>query len=128
MAIVRWDPFRELTTLDREMGRLVDRAFGLEGRGPWSWATGMWAPAVDMYETDKELVVKAELPGLTTQDIDISLTDSTLSIKGEKKSSEEVKEESYYRVERHYGSFQRMIDLPKGVKRTRSRPISRTAF
>ncbi len=70
-----------------------------------------------MYETDNELVITAELPGLTAKDIDISVKDDSLTLKGEKKFAEEVEEEDYYRVERRYGSFERAINLPTEVKR-----------
>lgn len=117
MAIVRWDPVKDLLSLQQEMGRLFDRTFSAEGKSPLGWAAGTWAPAIDMYENDSELVVTAELPGLSAKDIDISLKDNILTLKGEKKFSEEVKEENYYRVERRYGSFQRLIDLPTTVKK-----------
>jgi HSP20 family protein len=74
------------------------------------------APSLDMYEEKDEVVVKSELPGMTKDDIEISLTDSTLTLKGEKKKQEEVKEKDFYRCERQYGSFLRTIDLPAAVK------------
>jgi HSP20 family protein len=74
------------------------------------------APTLDMYEEKNEVVVKAELPGMTKDDIEISLADSTLTLKGEKKKEEEVKEKDFYRCEREYGSFLRTIDLPAEVK------------
>jgi HSP20 family protein len=74
------------------------------------------APAVDMYDEKTEVVVKAEMPGMEKDDIEISLTDSTLTLKGEKKKEEEVKEKDYYRSEREYGSFLRSITLPADVK------------
>ncbi len=116
MAIVRWDPFKDFLSLQRDMGRSFDRSFGWSGIGPAEW-TGEWTPALDVYQTDNEIVVQAELPGLTAKDIDISIKDDTLTLKGHKKSSEEVKEENYYRVERRYGSFERAIALPVEVKR-----------
>ena len=74
------------------------------------------APTLDMYEEKNEVVVKAELPGLTKDDIEISLTDSTLTLKGERKKEEEVKEKDFYRCEREYGSFLRTVDLPAEVQ------------
>lgn len=117
MAIVRWDPFKDFLSLQQDMGRLFERTFGGEGKSLLGWASGAWAPAVDMYETDKEVVMTAELPGLTAKDIDISLKDDTLTLRGEKKFSEEIKEENYYRLERRYGSFKRLVQLPSAVKK-----------
>jgi HSP20 family protein len=76
---------------------------------------GEWAPAVDVIEDDDKVVVKAELPGLTDKDVDISVVDNTLTIKGEKKQEEEKKEKGYHRLERSYGMFQRSIMLPASV-------------
>ena len=105
MAIMRWDPMRELSSLQHDLGRLFERRI-----------TGAWAPAIDMYETDKEVIVDAELPGMTAKDIDVSVRNHTLRLKGERRFSEEVKEENYYRMERAYGSFQRQIELPSEVR------------
>jgi HSP20 family protein len=116
MTIVRWDPFKDFLSLQQDMGKLFDRRFGWSGRGPADWV-GEWTPAIDMYDTDEEIIVQAELPGLTAQDIDISIKDDALTIKGEKKFSEEVRQENYYRVERRYGSFERTIPLPMEVQR-----------
>lgn len=110
----RWDPWRELFSIRDEIDRLFERFFT-----PVEVETRefVWTPSIDMYETEKELVVKAELPGLTTKDVEITLTDDTLSIKGEKKEAEEVKGENYYRKETRYGSFHRSIRLPVPVKK-----------
>jgi HSP20 family protein len=110
----RWDPLRELFSLRNEIDRMFDRFFA-----PIEFGTEelVWTPSIDMYETDKELVVKAELPGLTSKDVDITLTDDTLTIKGEKKEAEEVKSENYYRKETRYGAFHRVIQLPTPVKK-----------
>jgi len=110
----RWDPWRELFSLRDELDRIFDRFLA-----PLEVETRelAWTPSIDMYETDKELVIKAELPGLNSKDIDITLTDDTLTIKGEKKESEEVKGENYYRKESRYGAFHRVIQLPVPVKK-----------
>jgi HSP20 family protein len=76
---------------------------------------GEWAPAVDVYEDENKVVVKAELPGMTDKDIDVNILNNTLTIKGEKKKEEEKKEQSYYRLESSYGVFQRSITLPSHV-------------
>ncbi|MEW6189756.1 MAG: Hsp20/alpha crystallin family protein [Actinomycetota bacterium] len=114
MAIIRWDPFRDFLALQNEIGRLFERTFGLEERP----RLGRWVPAIDMYETDDKLVIKAELPGLKAEDVEIHVDEDSLTIKGERKFSEEVKEENYYRIERRYGAFERVIPLPTKIKTT----------
>lgn len=113
MAIIKWDPFRDLLSLPEEVGRVFGRTFG-ELAEPF-FARGAWAPSLDMYETDNEIVVKAELPGLTSKDIDITVNEDSLTIKGERRLSDEVKEENYYRLERRYGMFQRVVPLPSPI-------------
>jgi HSP20 family protein len=111
-TVVRWDPFRELTSLRRELDRVFSRT---AGDGPASGQ--VWSPAVDVFDTPETIVVKAELPGLTTDDIDIELDDNVLTIKGERKFEEKVEEGRYYRLERLYGTFSRSFTLPQsGVK------------
>ncbi len=112
MAIVRWDPWRELASMQEEMGRLFERTFG----GLRTPKAIRWAPAIDMYDRDGAIVVRAELPGVKAEDIDVSLLDNSLRIRGEKKAKEEVKEENLYRMEQFYGSFERVIPLPSEVK------------
>lgn len=110
----RWDPWRELFSIRDELDRIFDRFFAPVEVETREFA---WTPSVDVYETEKDLVVKAELPGLTSKDVEITLTDDTLTIRGEKKESEEVKGENYYRKETRYGSFHRSIRLPVQVKK-----------
>lgn len=115
MAIVRWDPFRDFLSLQNEVGRMFEKTFGLGEAGR---EVGLaWTPAVDAYETGDKIVVKAEIPEVDAKDVDITLTDDALVIRGERKFSEEVKEEDYYRLERRYGTFQRSIPIPIAVKR-----------
>jgi HSP20 family protein len=116
MAIARWDPFRELMSFQERINDLFDRTFWRRGPEEEGLVTGTWAPAVDIYETDDKVVLKAELPGLKKEDIDIQIRDNTLTLKGEKKFEKEVKEENYHRVERAYGSFQRSFTLPSTIK------------
>ncbi len=111
---MRWDPFRDLMTLQDEVNRLFRRSF-FRGVEPASETLATWAPAIDMYETDDKLVVEVELPGLDAKDVDISLEDDILHIKGERKFASEVKEENYHRIERAYGMFERTIPLPRKV-------------
>jgi HSP20 family protein len=105
------EPFRgELSEIRREMDRMFNRFFGdwpsIEPRAE------AWAPAVDLSETPNHLIVRTEVPGISPEDIKISLVGNTLNIKGEKKQEKEEKEENYYRMERSYGSFSRSISLP----------------
>ncbi|RLC95225.1 MAG: Hsp20/alpha crystallin family protein [Chloroflexi bacterium] len=108
-----WRPFRELEDMESRLGDLFDRAMG-----PW-WrpsTTGRgWLPPVEMFEKDDRFVIRAELPGMTQEDIDISIVGDTLTIKGERKADTEIKEENYYHCERAYGSFTRSITIPAAV-------------
>ncbi len=116
MAIVRWDPFRDLMNLQDEVNSLFRRSFFRGGERPAAMeAAAVWAPALDMFESDDKLTVEVELPGLEAKDIDISLEDDILHIKGERKFAEEVKEENYHRIERAYGYFERNVPLPRKV-------------
>jgi HSP20 family protein len=116
-----WRPFRELTPfrefdrMRRDMDRLWDSFF--EGGVRRTDEEGEWLPSLDVAETKNEIVVKAEVPGMDSKDIDISLSDGLLTIKGEKKQEREEKEEDYHLVERSYGTFTRSVRLPKEVKR-----------
>ena len=115
MAIVRWtDPFREFANLQNRVNRVFSDAYGHRDEGLTT--SGSWAPAVDIYQNgEHEIVLKAELPDMTRDDIDITVDNGTLTIKGEKKLSGEVKEEHYHRIERQYGSFSRSFSLPQTV-------------
>lgn len=116
MALIRWDPFREMSALQERMNRLFSDIRGRSPLGEEELAQGAWAPPVDIYETTESIVFKAELPGLTKEDINVEVKDSTLTLKGEKKFEKEVKEENYHRIERSYGSFQRAFTLPNTVQ------------
>jgi len=112
--LTTWRPLRDLDRMRSEMDRLWEAFF--EGRPRRRTDEGEWLPSVDVSETKNDLVVKAELPGMDPKDIDISLSDGHLTIKGEKKQEREEKEEDYHFIERSYGSFTRSIQLPKEVK------------
>ena len=112
--LTTWRPLRDLDRMRSEMDRLWEAFF--EGRPRRRTDEGEWLPSVDVSETKNDLVVKAELPGMDPKDIDISLSDGHLIIKGEKKQEREEKEEDYHFIERSYGSFTRSIQLPKEVK------------
>jgi HSP20 family protein len=115
MAIVRWnDPFREFAQWQNRINRVFSDAYGRSDDGLTT--SGAWMPPVDIYHNgEHEIVLKAELPDLTREDIDITVDNGTLTIKGEKKLSNDVKEEQYHRIERQYGSFSRSFSLPQTV-------------
>jgi len=114
MAIIRWDPFRDMSTLREKMNRLFEDAF--TGRAEdKEIVSSAWAPAVDIYENENELVLTAEIPGIDEKDIEIKIEDNTLTLKGERKFEKETKEENYHRIERSYGSFFRAFTLPHSV-------------
>lgn len=115
MDLVQWRPFREVSRLRREMDRLWDDYFG-PGRRALQPLEEAWSPAVDVSETGDKITVKAEVPGLEADDIDISLVGEVLTIKGEKKSEREEKGENFHIVERSYGSFSRSSKLPAAVE------------
>ena len=119
MAIVRWnDPFREFAHLQNRINRVFSDAYGQNDEGLTT--SGTWVPPVDIYQNgDHEIVLKAELPDLTREDIDITVDNGTLTIKGVKKLSNEVKDEQYHRIERPYGSFSRSFSLPQTVDSTK---------
>ena len=108
MAIIRWDPFREMTQVQNQLNRLVDQV--------WGGRQESWLPAVDVFDTKDAVVLKAELAGMDPDDIQIEVEDNVLTIKGERRFEEKVDEERYYRVERRFGSFQRSLALPQGVR------------
>jgi len=113
VTIVRWEPFRELSSLQTEMNRLFNAAF--EGQGGGNGPARRWTPAMDLLETDDEFVLRADLPGMNESDVSIELEDNILTVSGERKAEREDKREGFYRMERAYGSFSRSLTLPKGI-------------
>ncbi len=112
-TITRWEPFRGLSTLQQQMNRLLDETV-FRGRSDESALTA-WSPAVDIFETEHELVVKADLPDMNEKDLDVRVENNILTIRGERKFEQEVKEDNYLRVERAYGSFSRSFTLGNTV-------------
>jgi HSP20 family protein len=108
--LVRWDPVRELLTMQGQMDRLLGRMAG-EGRLP-----RRWSPVSDVIEKDDEIVITAELPGVRDEDVDITVKDGVLRIAGERRLEDEVTEEGFHRLERTFGSFERQFVLPQGVE------------
>lgn len=119
MALIRWDPFRDLLTLQDRMDRLFEESLSRNRVFEESLASGVWSPAVDIYETNDEIVLKAELPGLKKEDVSIEITDNTLVLTGERAFEKDIREENYHRIERSYGFFSRTFTLPTMVDRER---------
>jgi len=113
MTLIRWSPLRDLVGIQSEMNRIVDNFFSNSEHPDQS---GTWVPMVDISETDNEIVVSAELPGLQKEDVKIAIQDNVLSLEGEKKQETKEKGKNYYRLERDYGKFQRSFVLPSAVK------------
>ena len=116
MSLVRryttgWSPARDLLRTQRDLDRMIDGFFGASENG----GTGHWAPALELAENEDRVTVRLELPGVKEEDIEISLVENTLTITGEKKREEKIKEEDFVRVERVYGKFQRSVSLPTTV-------------
>lgn len=115
MSLIRWrEPGQELRRLRDEFSNVMEDFLGRPLLPTW-WGREL-SPGVDVYETDAEVVVKAEVPGVDKKDLDISVTDTDVTIKGETRKDEEVREEGYYRRERRYGSFSRSVPLPGRVQ------------
>jgi len=111
MAIIRWDPYRDLITLREKMNRLFEESYGSRPDDR-DLISSTWTPSVDIYEKENNLTLCAELPGIKEDDIEIRIEDNTLTLKGERNFEKETKEENYHRIERAYGTFQRTFTLP----------------
>jgi HSP20 family protein len=111
MAITRWDPYRDVVALQDRMNSLF-RGMN-EGESPLT--TASFVPAVDIYEDDKKVILKLEVPGIDQKDLDVSVENNTLTVKGERRFDKEEKEENFHRIERRYGSFYRAFTLPSTV-------------
>jgi HSP20 family protein len=117
-SLTRWDPFRDLLTIQDEMNTLFNRAFGErtpaagEGEQRQRW----WAPALDIAEQKDAYLVQVELPGVKADDLDITLEDGLLTIQGERQFTQESSEQQFHRIERRYGMFRRSITLPTQVQ------------
>jgi HSP20 family protein len=114
MAVVRWEPFRELAALQNEMGRWMNQLAG-SPTGGGDGQTSAWLPAVDVWETGNELVLAFDLPGIPEDQISVELDDNVLTVGGQRERAEEQTGERFYRYERRFGSFSRSVTLPAGV-------------
>ena len=120
MALVRWEPVRELTSLQSEMNRLFNTFFETPttGNGTGTGTGGgvrRWVPPMDLVETDEHFVLRADLPGLSEGDVAIELEDNVLTVSGERTAEHEDKQEGFYRMERSFGQFRRSLTLPEGI-------------
>jgi HSP20 family protein len=115
MGVMRWDPFRDLLSIQDEMNQVFRRAIGQGGQSEASEGR-LWAPAIDISERKDAYIVTAEVPGVRPEDLDVSLEDGVLTIKGERRFSQESSEQQWHRVERRYGAFRRTITLPTRTK------------
>ena len=118
MALVRWEPVRELTSLQSEMNRLFNTFFDTPTAGNGNGNGGAvrrWVPSMDLVETEDHFVLRADLPGLSEEDVSIELEDNVLTVAGERKAEHEDKKEGFYRMERSFGQFRRSLTLPDGV-------------
>ncbi len=117
MAIVKYNPFRELRSMQEQMNRLLDLAWNKEiGE---ELREGIWQPPVDIFEDEDSVVIKAELPGVDQKDIEVKIEDNTLTLRGERKHDQSIKKENYHRLERYYGAFQRSFSLPLSIAQDR---------
>lgn len=114
MALIRWEPVRELSSIQNEMNRLFNTFFDTPTQANGASAR-RWIPSMDLVETAEEFVLRADLPGMSESDVNIELEDNVLTISGERKTEHEERQEGYYRVERAQGSFRRTLTLPEGV-------------
>ena len=112
MAVVRWEPFRELAALQSEMSRWMQLAGGTPGNGQ---STSTWLPPLDVWETEKELVLSFDLPGIAEDKIAVELDANVLTVSGERERTNEQSDEGFYRYERRFGTFSRSVTLPQGV-------------
>jgi HSP20 family protein len=114
MALIRWEPAREINSLQQEMNRLFSTFFDTPASSA-SGAARRWVPAMDLVETEEHFVLRADLPGVSESDVDLSLEENVLTLKGERKVEHEERGEGFYRIERATGAFSRSLTLPEGV-------------
>ena len=120
MSIVRWEPFQDLMAMRQQLNRMYNEAFprsfeGFRGVSGEDQGFKTWAPSVDIFETDQNVVLKAELAGVDPKDVEVRIEKDTLYLKGQRKMDREVKEEKYHRIERSFGAFARSFVLPGSV-------------
>ena len=115
MAITRWRPFRDIVSIQDEMNRLFDDFFGRPLTRP-EWTEAAWCPCVDVSENKDNVIINTEIPGMSKDDVKVSVQDNILTLSGEKRQEKEEKDANYHRMERSYGSFSRSFTLPTSVQ------------
>jgi HSP20 family protein len=115
MALVKYNPLRELRGMQAQMDRLLNISWDHELAGE-DLNEGIWQPDVDIYETEDSIVIKADVPDVERKDIEVRIEDNTLILKGERRHEDDVKKESYHRIERYFGRFQRSFNLPATIR------------
>jgi HSP20 family protein len=122
--VERWDPFR-VSDIQGEMNRLFDTFFGRPATATAPSGERMWAPAVDMWETKDNVVLSFEIPGVREKEVSVAITGDLLTVKGDRRFEREVKDESYHRLERVYGKFERSVQLPMAVQSDKVKALYR---
>ncbi len=115
MSMKKWDPFRDLLSIQDRMNQLFNETRAMREEGEEGFCKGNWSPPVDIYESGSDVVLKAEIPGISQDEIEIKIEDDTLVLKGERKFRKKTDDENYYRIERSYGTFVRSFTLPNSV-------------
>ncbi len=115
MALIRWEPTRELQTIQQEMNRLFGTAFDAQAGAGSGAGQNRWVPAMDLVEEGDHFVLRADLPGIDEDAVSVEVEDNVLTISGSRKSEHEARKEGYHRIERSFGSFSRSLTLPEGV-------------
>ncbi len=117
MAITKWNPFKDLIFLQERMSRIFDEAL-LQYSGSSGLSSGAWFPPVDIYETGDKIILKAEIPGVDPDDVSVEVNENVITLKGERRFAKNLREENYHRMERFYGTFQRVFSLPNVVDKS----------
>jgi HSP20 family protein len=115
MSLTQWDPFRELLSLQERMNRLFDQTFSRSRSQAGEIGGGTWSPAVDLYESQDHLILKAELPGVEQSEIELRVDSNRISLRGERRLKEAINQEHFHRMERAFGPFSRSFTLPTPV-------------
>ncbi|MBI3355071.1 MAG: Hsp20/alpha crystallin family protein [Nitrospirae bacterium] len=116
MSLIKWDPFRDLLSLQERMNKLFEESLSRSGKDQEDLTVGRWSPAIDVMENEQEIVIKGELPGIELKDVEVLIKDNLLTLRGERKFEKEEEKENYHRIERAYGAFQRVFTLPASVE------------
>ena len=128
MSIRRWDPFDELASLRESMERVFDEFFTTRRTERRGGVPAVWEPAAELFETDNEVVFRAEMPGIDPKSVDVTVSEDALTVRGEARAEEEQKGRNYYRRELRYGSYQRTVALPTAVQADQARAAYRNGI